>query len=167
MMCDKSTACNPHWHVRRGRGCIGLHNPLYYVCICIHEICPRSTMSNVPLKHTPVKKLAILTTRSSSLRCVYLQSNSTTKLAGRNPGSIPMKEFIMEYSPRLPQESRYQVFEKLLWKRAQMLLKIHLESNVTPNISRSSDSFSTVLSIINRGGWRCIVRDLETIIVLV
>ena len=42
-----------------------------------------------------------------------------------------------------------------------------MESNVTHNITRSSDSFSTVPPIVNRGDWGCIVRDLETIIVLV
>ena len=41
-----------------------------------------------------------------------------------------------------------------------------LESNVTPHITRSSDSFSTVQPIVNAGdlGMHC---DLETIIVLV
>ena len=48
-----------------------------------------------------------------------------------------------------------------------MLLKGHLESNVTPKITRSADSFSTVPTIVNGGDWGCIVRDLETIIVLV
>ena len=45
--------------------------------------------------------------------------------------------------------------------------KVILESNVTPNITRSSDSFSTVLPIVNVGDWGCTVRDLMTIIVLV
>ena len=47
-----------------------------------------------------------------------------------------------------------------------MLLKIILESNVTLNISRSSDSFSAVPTIVNEGHRGCIVRDLETIILL-
>ena len=42
-----------------------------------------------------------------------------------------------------------------------------MESNVTPNITRTSDYFSTVPPIINGGGWGCIVHDLETIMVLV
>ena len=45
--------------------------------------------------------------------------------------------------------------------------KVIFESNVTPKITRSSDSFSTVLKIVNGGDWGCIVRDLETIIILV
>ena len=44
---------------------------------------------------------------------------------------------------------------------------IILESNVTSNITRSSDSFSTVPPIVNGGDWGCIVRDLETIIEVV
>ena len=36
-----------------------------------------------------------------------------------------------------------------------------------PNITRSSDSFRTVPPIVNADDRRCIVRDLETIIVLV
>ena len=39
--------------------------------------------------------------------------------------------------------------------------------DVTTNITRSSDSFSTVLPIVNAGDFGCIVLDLETIIVLV
>ena len=42
-----------------------------------------------------------------------------------------------------------------------------LESNVTPNMTRSTDSFSTVPTIVNGGDWDCLVSDLETIIVLV
>ena len=46
-------------------------------------------------------------------------------------------------------------------------LMVILESNVTPNITRSSDSFSTVPPVVNGGDWGCIVQDLETIIVAV
>ena len=45
--------------------------------------------------------------------------------------------------------------------------KVILDSNVTHNITRSSDSFSTVPPIVNKGDWGRIVRDLEIIIVLV
>ena len=34
-------------------------------------------------------------------------------------------------------------------------------------MTRSSDSFSTVLPIVNRDDWGYIVRDIETIIILV
>ena len=56
-----------------------------------------------------------------------------------------------------------QDFEKLIHEnRAKMLLKSHLGINVTPNITRSLESFSTVPPIVNGGDWRCIVRNLET-----
>ena len=42
-----------------------------------------------------------------------------------------------------------------------------MESNVTPNITRPSGSFSIVPPMVNRGDWGRVVRDLETIIVLV
>ena len=42
-----------------------------------------------------------------------------------------------------------------------------MESNVTHNITRSSDAFRTVPPIANGGDRGCIVCDLETIIVLV
>ena len=48
-----------------------------------------------------------------------------------------------------------------------MLSKVIIKSNVTPIITRLSDSFGTVPPIVNGGDWGCIVRDLETIIVLV
>ena len=45
----------------------------------------------------------------------------------------------------------------------KMLLKSHLRSVVTPNITRSPDSFSTVPPIVNADDWGNIVRDLETL----
>ena len=46
-----------------------------------------------------------------------------------------------------------------------MVLKGHLGINVTPKITRSSDSFNTVPQIVNGRDWVCTVSDLETIIV--
>ena len=50
-----------------------------------------------------------------------------------------------------------------------MLLKVILESNVTPNISRSTDSFSTVSPVVKKGvtGEAFIVHDVVTILVSV
>ena len=45
-----------------------------------------------------------------------------------------------------------------------MLLKSRLGIKY---ITRSSDSFSTVLPIVNVDDWGCIVRDLEIVVVLV
>ena len=112
--------------------------------------------SNTP----PVRNRAPLTAWSSSLRCVLQPStrlqNSTPKLAGQNPKSISQEAIYHGTFERT--SSRYQVFEKLLHGN---------RSNVTDNITRPSDSFSTVPPIVNRGDWGCIVREIETIIVLV
>ena len=45
--------------------------------------------------------------------------------------------------------------------------KVILESNVTLNITTSSDSFSIIQPIVNADDWGCIVRNMDTIIVLV
>ena len=63
----------------------------------------------------------------------------------------------MKYLPGLPQDT--MPLRSCSENRAKMLLKSILESIVTPNITRSSDSFSTVLPIVNGGDWGCIVRD--------
>ena len=48
-----------------------------------------------------------------------------------------------------------------------MLLKSHLGIKCHSQYNKVEDPFSTVPSVINGGDWGCIVRDLETIIVLV
>ena len=59
------------------------------------------------------------------------------------------------------------LWEAALETERRCFSKVILKSNVTPNITRSSDSISTVLPIVNGGNWGCILNDLETIIVLV
>ena len=59
------------------------------------------------------------------------------------------------------------LWEAVLETERRCFSKVILESNVARNISRSLDSFSTVPPIVNAGDWGCIVRDLETIIILV
>ena len=59
------------------------------------------------------------------------------------------------------------LWEAALETERRCFSKVIFESNVTPKIARSSDYFSTVPPIVNGGDWGCIVRDLETIIVLV
>ena len=82
----------------------------------------------------------------------------------KTPKASPKKQSTMEYLPALQETKPLRSFSG---SRANMLLKIHLGINVTPNITRSLDSFSTVPEIVNAGDWGCTVRDLETIIVLV
>ena len=72
----------------------------------------------------------------------------------------------MEHSPELPQVTKSM--RTCYGPQSQgCLSKVILESNVTPNITRSSDSFSTVPPIVAGGDGGCILRNLETIIVLV
>ena len=59
------------------------------------------------------------------------------------------------------------LWETALETKRRYFSNVILESNVTPNITRSSDYFCTVLPIVNGGDLGCIVRDLETNIVLV
>ena len=118
--------------------------------------------SNTPI----VKNLRPLTTQFSSLRCVSAITtlqNSTPKLAGQTPESISQEATYHGILART--SSRYKAFEKLLWKLSQDAFQVILKSNVDPNISRSSDSFSTVLAIINWGVWGYIVCYLWTTIV--
>ena len=93
--------------------------------------------------------------------------NSTPKLAGQNPEGISQEVIYPGTFART--SSSYQVFEKLLLNPSEedSSQRSFLESNVTPNITWSSDSFSTVPPIVNGGDWGCIVHDLETIMVLV
>ena len=91
----------------------------------------------------------------------------TPKRAGQDPETFSQEAI---YDATLDRtSSRYQVFSLRIYSgnRAKMPLKSHLGTDVTSNITRSSDSFSTVPPIVNGGDCGCIVRDLETIIVLV
>ena len=116
------------------------------------------------------KLLKLLTARSSSLRCVSAAEHQTAEQYSQTGRTKPR-----QHLPRsdLSWNTR-QEFLKIpsLWEAAmetaqRCFSKVILESNVTHNITRSSDSFSTVPPIVNRRDWGCIVRDLETIIVLV
>ena len=129
-------------------------------------------MINVTLMHILVRKRTPLTTRSSSWRCVLYSRapHCRTVLQNRQDKTTkasPKMQSIMEYSLGL---SIYHVILKMLrlWEAAVkterrcFFSKVILEPNVTPNITRSSDSFSTVSLIVNGGEWGWIVRDLET-----
>ena len=59
------------------------------------------------------------------------------------------------------------LWEAALETERRCFSMVIFESNVTPKITRSSDSFSTVPPIVNGGDWGYIVSDLVTIGVLV
>ena len=117
--------------------------------------------------HPQCKKLAPLTTRSSNLRCISAAEHQTAEQYSKTGKTKPLKH--------LPRSYLYlswntcQDFLKIpnRWEAAleterRCFSKVILESNITHNITRSSDFFSTVPPIVNAGDWGCIVRDLET-----
>ena len=84
----------------------------------------------------------------------------------KTPKASPKKLYI-SWNTRKDFLKIPSLWEIALESEWRCFAKVILESNVTINITRSSDSFSTVPPIVNGGDWGCIVRDLETIIVLV
>ena len=121
--------------------------------------------SNTP----PVRNRAPLTTRSGSLRCVSAAEHHTAEhysKTGRTKSKMHLPRSDPSWNTR-------QDFLKIpnLWEAApeteqRCFSNVILESNVTPNITRSSDSYSTVLPIIKGGERGYIVCDQETILVL-
>ena len=107
-----------------------------------------------------VRNRAPLTARFSSLRCVSAADHKTAEQYSKNcQESISQETLYHETLART--SSRYLETERRYFS------KVIFESNVTPKITRSSDTYSTVPPIVNGGDWGCIVRDLETITVLV
>ena len=107
------------------------------------------------------------------LRCVSAGKHHTAEHyilqngQDKTPKASSKKQSIMKYLPGLPQDTKY--LRSCSGNRAKMLSNVLLESNVTPNIWKSSNSFSTVPSIVNMvtGNALSIVGDLGTIRVLV
>ena len=71
----------------------------------------------------------------------------------------------MEYPPGLPQDTKS--LRSCSGDRAKMLLKGQLRIKCHSQYIQTSDSFSTVPSMVNEDDWGCFVHDLETIIVFV
>ena len=122
--------------------------------------------SNTP----PVRNRALLTARSSSLRCVSAAEHQTAEhysKTGRTKGRKHIPRSDLTWNTRQDLVKIPNLWEAALETERRCFSKVILESNVTQNLTRPSDSFSTVPPIVNMGDWLCIVRDLETIIVLV
>ena len=118
----------------------------------------------------PVKKLAPLTTRSCSLWCVSAAEHHTaepySKTGRTNPRThLPRSD--QSWNTRQDFHKIPTLCEAALETVRRCFSKVILESNVAPNILSSLDSFSKLPQIVNRGDWGYIMRDLETIIVLV
>ena len=122
--------------------------------------------SNTP----PVRNLALLTSRSSSLRRVSAAEHHTAEQYSKTGRTKPRKHLHrsdLSWNTRQNFLKIPSLTEAALETERRRYSKDILGSNATPNITRSSDSYGTVPPIINGGDWGCIVRDLETIIVFI
>ena len=145
-----------------------------------------------PMSHwntPPLKKRAPLTARSSSTGHASVAWHHTTEqysktLAGQRQDKsrkhLPRRDLSLNTHQDFPSRTTRQdtlasvvrVDQFCLWEAAleskrRCFSYVILESNVTPTITRSSDSFSTVPPIVSGVGRWCIVHNLETIIILV
>ena len=98
------------------RGCIGLHQILYNIYNTATDRRCKRSHSNTP----PVKTLAPLTTRSSSLRCVSAAEHYVAAQYSRTGRTI-LQNISQEaiYHGILARTSRCKAFEKLLWKQSE------------------------------------------------
>ena len=108
-MCDQSTACNPDWHKGTGgapqSGCTGLHLILF----SIHNIATDRRWERLQLSTPPAKKQALLTTRSTSLRCVSAAEHHTAEQYSKT-GKTKLQKHLM--------------MSNLSWNTCQDFLKI-------------------------------------------
>ena len=121
-------------------------------------------MCNVTLKDSPSLKTGITVLNywhCPVVQGLYLHDHHAAEHRSKTGWTKPRKHL-----PRsnLSWNTRQDFFKiPSLWTAAteqRCFSKVILESNVTPNIWRSSDSFSTVPPTVNAGDWGCIVRYL-------
>ena len=127
-MCDHSDACNPHRHIRHRKSTIKRVHRITPDLYSIHNTatdlrCARSH-SNTP----PVKKLAPLTTRSSSLRCVSAAEHQTAEQYSKTGRTKPIKHLAKSsLSWNTCQDFlKVKQLRSCSGNRAKMLLKNHL-----------------------------------------
>ena len=117
--------------------------------------------SNTP----PVRNRALLTARSSSLRCVSAAEHQTAEQCSKTGRTKPRKH--------LPRSARQDFLkipslcEAALETERRCFSEVIFESNVTPKITRSSDSFCTVPPIVNGGDWEfpcCCFRAVVSVL---
>ena len=122
--------------------------------------------SNTP----PVRNRVPLIARSSSLRCVSAAEHQTAEQyskSGRTKHRKHLPRSDLSWNTRQDFRKIPSLWEPALETKRRCFSKVILESNVTQNVTRPSDSFSTVLSIVNGCDWGYILRDFETIIAMV
>ena len=130
-----------------------------YTAYTLHSTATDRRWAMTHLNTFPIKKLAPLTTRSCSLRCVSAAEHYTEEQCSKT-GSTKPREHLpnSDLSWNTGQDflKPPSLWEAALETKRRCFSKTILESNVTPNITRSSDSFSTVPPIVNGGDWGCI-----------
>ena len=93
--------------------------------------------------------------RFSNLKCVSAAEHHTAEQYSKTGKTKPQKLLPMSnlsWNTRQDFLKIPSLWEASLETERRCFSKVNLESNVTPNISRSSDSFSTAPSMVN-GGW--------------
>ena len=104
----------------------------------------------------------------SSLRCVSAAEHHTAEQYFKTGRTKPRKHLPrsnLSWNTRLDFLKIPSLWEVAMETERRCFSNVILESNVTPNISRSSDSYCTVPPIVNGGDWGCTVRHLETIMI--
>ena len=118
-------------------------------------------------KHASFKKLAPLTTRSTSLRCVHICSRAphcrTVLKTSKDKTLKASPKEIIKYSIGLPQITK--ALRGCSGNQRRYFSKVILESNVTPNICTKVTRLHKHSSEVNGGDRGCIVWAMETIIV--
>ena len=148
------------------KGCIGL----LLILNSMHNSATDRRWARLHSKTPPARKSALLTNVSSSLRCESAAEHHTAEQYSKT-GRTKLQKYLRRSDQSWNTCQDFFMIPSL-WAAAleierRCFSKIILASKVTPNITRLADSFSTVpsrVNVINRG-W--IMRDLETIIVLV
>ena len=115
--------------------------------------CHGSTMRNVDHSNTPqVRNRAPLTAPSSSLRCVSAAQHQTAEQYSKTGRTKPRKHLPrsdLSCNTRQDFLKIPSLYEAALETERRCFSKVNFESNVTPKITRSPDSFSTVPPIAN------------------
>ena len=83
----------------------------------------------------------------------------------KTPKASPKKRSIMEHSPGLPEDTKSSI--SCSGNQAKLHLKCHLGIKCHSQNNKVIRLLQYGPPIVNGGDWGCIVRDLETIIVLV
>ena len=121
-MCDQDPACNQHWHTRSRKSTIKwVHRATPDLIQHIHSTVTDRRCAMSHSNTAPVRNRAPLTAWSSSLRYVSATEHPTAeqyfKRTEQNLESISQEAIYHGTLGRT--SSRYQVFEKLLWKPSE------------------------------------------------